>query len=217
MTLSKFTDKVFITAYSGTIILKVVAAAPPGTLGYAAAATAAAAPTILYVSTATILVDVLDTKVGIPKSITCPIAIVGVTAAVAPEILVISAGCGVVGGVSHISHIISEKLPSKEKVEEITDIVQQKSLLAYEFLPSREDLKKTFESSKSIFWTVYESIPSQKEVRDTFESTKSTFATVYESIPYMEEVRDTFQSQEKLREGILLRYQNLRSNFGYFD
>ena len=214
MTLSKLTDRVSTTVFPVMIVLKGVTAAPPGTL---VPILTTATPTIFYISTATVLVDVLDTKVGIPKSITSPIAIIGVTAVVAPEILVISAGCGAYAGVSHISHIISEKLPSKEKVEEVTVIVQQKSLLAYETLPSREDLRNIFESSKSIFWTVYESIPSREEMRDTFESTKSTFATVYESIPSREEVRDTFQSQEKLREGILLRYQNLRSNFGYFD
>lgn len=203
MTLSKFTDTVFITAYSGMIVLKVVAAAPPGTLAYAATATAAAAPTILYVSTATVLVQVLDTKVGIPKSITSPIAIVGVTATVAPEILVISAGYGAYAGASHLSHIVSENLPSGEKVEEITELVQQ-------YLPSRENLR-------NFFWAAYESIPSREEMRDKFESSKSTFATLYESIPSREDAKDIFQSQEKLREGILLKYQNLRSNFGYFE
>ena len=200
MTLSKLADKVTTTAFPCMIVLKVVTSAPPGTL---VPILTTAAPTILYVSTATVLVNVLDTKVGIPKSITCPIAIVGVTAAVAPEILVISAGYGTYSGASYLSHIVSENLPSGKKVEEITDLVQQ-------YLPSRENLR-------NFFWTAYESIPSQNEVRDTFESSKSTFVTVYESLPSPKEVRDTFQSKEKLREGILLKYQNLRSNLGYFE
>ena len=154
MTLSKFNDKVSITAYSSMIVLKVVAAAPPGTLAYTAAATAAAPPTILYVSTGTALIKVLDTKVGIPKSISSPIAIVGVTATVAPEILVISAGYESIPSHEQVSLLAYESLPSRENVKNTFWTM-------YDYCPSQEETRNIFESSRDSIMSIFQSMRLQ--------------------------------------------------------
>ena len=193
MTLSKLPDRVTSTALPIVCVLKVSAALPPGTIF---PILTAAAPTVIYFGTSTILVNVLDTKVGIPKYITSPIAIVGVTAVVAPEIIIILAGCGASAGLYQISQIISSKLPSSEEVEGIKEIIQQKTLLACKSFPSREKVIDAFESSKSTIATVYEYVPSRENVRDAFEVAKSTLATVYEYIPSQENMRDAFEASK---------------------
>ena len=155
MTLRRFSDNVAATALPGMVVLRVVTEVPPKAIG---PILTTVTPIILYVGTVTIIVDVLDTKVGIPKYVTSPIAIVGFTAAVAPEILVISAGWFVVSGVSHISEMISQNI-SMEKVEEIKEVMQQRSWIAYESLPSREEVRDTLQ-------TMYGYCPSQEDMEE---------------------------------------------------
>lgn len=193
MTLSKLADRVITTALPIVCVLKVSTALPSGTI---VPILTAAAPTVIYFGTSTILVYVLDTKVGIPKSITSPIAIVCVTAVVAPEIIIISAGCGASAGLYQISQIISSKFPSREEVEEIKEIIQQKTLLACKSFPSREEVIDAFESSKSTITAVYEYVPSRENVGDLFEAAKSTLASVYEYIPSQENMSGVFEASK---------------------